>query len=603
MIHSSFKLAASSAVLALLGGCASPGLQQIVEASTKAMRPALDAGTPKAMPITGDRLLGSAAMAEELAKQQLAAPVARRATKPWYGARMVAVNSDELLPPVFAERYTFDFDDRNSGGRVPLEVVAERIYRITGVPVRISADVHTRLGPAGASAPAPAMALPAAGSVANRTNAIPLAGAGSFGAGANATANQGADLSRPMLPVTDLSAIEMRWRERDMTSFLNTVTDRLGLGWSYRDGVVMIHRFTSETFELAAFSGHQDFAMTISGSSAGAAGGSGGASGSSASQLQVNESGKMEAVASFVKSLTTMLASVPGSTVTLNEGTARLTVTTTKDAMRQVRSVVRQELESMSRQVMIQIDIYSVSNTISNESGVNMAVLFQNLQKTLGVAFTGPASSVSSQAGGIAMNILSVANGGNPSNALVQKLGDSSLVIQALHQNGMSVQHQPLTMIALNRHWARKTNLRQTGYLSETTPSTVAGAGSGAPGLKTSTITTGDRFIIQPAILDNGGVMLKFGVSLTNLLGLFDVVAGAGPTLQKVQTPEVSGTDDQSTVMLKAGEVMVLTGLSRYKSNRDGRSLAEGVTSMLGGSSKLESIREDFVIFVRPVLL
>ena len=201
------------------------------------------------------------------------------------------------------------------------------------------------------------------------------------------------------------------------------------------------------------------------------------------------------------------------------------------------------------------------------------------------------------------MNILSLAAGGNPDRRAVQRFGDSSLMIQALHQDGVTVQHQPLNLIALNRQWARKTNLRQTGYLSETTPSTVAGAGSGAPGLKTSTITTGDRFIVLPAILDNGGVLLKFGVSLTSLIGLFDVTAGSGATLQRVQTPEVSGTDDQSTVMLRAGEVMVLTGLSRVKSLYDGRSLGEYMPTLLGGSNKASQTREDFVIFVRPVIL
>ncbi len=169
--------------------------------------------------------------------------------------------------------------------------------------------------------------------------------------------------------------------------------------------------------------------------------------------------------------------------------------------------------------------------------------------------------------------------------------------------SGLVVAHRDGRLRHVNRQWARKTNLRQTGYLSETTPSTVSGAGSGAPGLKTSTITTGDRFLVQPAILDNGSVMLKFGVSLTNLLGLFDVTAGSGATFQRVQTPEVSGTDDQATVMLRAGEVMVLTGMARRKANSDGRSLGESIPRLLGGSLKASDVREDFIIFVRPVIL
>jgi type IVB pilus formation R64 PilN family outer membrane protein len=603
MIHKALSPGVLAGIAFMLAGCAAPELEKRISSVNNQMIPGLNAG---AMPLpTGPLMVGSASMAEELARQQIDPPVAMRAKQPWYGTRMVAVQSDELLPPVFYERFTFDFDDRMSGGRVPIEVVAERIYRITNVPVRISADVNGN-GLSSQAPPAPgqppAIVMPMPGSSTNRPGQ-PLLSPLPLGGAPVETPKQSSEPTRTSLPLTDLNAIEMRWRDRDMVSFLNTVTDRLGLGWSYRDGVVMIHRYVTETFELGAFGSSQDYALSISGASNGAAGGNGGAGGSSSSQLQVTETGKSSPLQSIVKTVTTMLESVKGSSVTLSEGTSRLTVTTTKESMRHVRSMLKQEQESMNRQVMIQIDIYSLSSTNSNDSGVNLQVLFQNLQKTFGVSLAGPTTGVTSEAGGLALNILSVLNGGNPNSNTVKRFGNSALMLQALHQNGISVQHQPLNMIAMNRQWARKTNLKQTGYLSETTPSTVAGAGSGAPGLKTSTITTGDRFIVQPAILDNGTVLLKFGVSLTNLLGLFDVTAGAGATLQKVQTPEVSGTDDQSTVMLRAGEVMVLTGLSRIKSNHDARSLGENVPIVLGGSSKMSQSREDFVIFVRPVIL
>ncbi len=594
-----------NAMVAALGACVfvtacAPTLERKVDAAVAAVRPPL-ANLPQGLD-TNAAVKGSAAGADELARAQLDPPVARRASKPWFGARMVAVQSDEQLPPIFSERFTFNFNDM--GQRVPLGVVAERVYRQTNVPVRVASDVYNP--PAGAATASGALNLPAPGTSTNRGSAAPLPPippGGVGGSDGQTTPKQSAEPARTQQPVTDLNSIEMTWQNRDMVAFLNMITDRLGLSWSYRDGVVTIHRYLTESFELAAFSASQDYAMTISGASQGTAGASGGAGGSSAANLQVSESGKTNAVQSLVQTVTKMLGNVPGSNVTLSEGTSRLTVTTTKEAMREVRAVLRAEQEAMTRQVMLQIDIYSLSQNTSNESGFNLNLFFQNLQSTFGANFITPSSTVSTQAGGVALSILSLANGGNPNSETVRKFGDSNAILQALNQNGLSVQHQPLTMIALNRQWARKTNLRQTGYLSETTPSTVSGAGSGAPGLKTSTITTGDRFLVQPAVLDNGAVMLKFGVSLTNLLGLFDVTAGSGATFQRVQTPEVSGTDDQATVMLRAGEVMVLTGMARRKSNSDGRSLGESMPKLLGGSLKASDVREDFIIFVRPVIL
>ncbi|MDO8280692.1 MAG: hypothetical protein Q7T63_21575, partial [Burkholderiaceae bacterium] len=575
-----------------LWGCSAPLISRQLALAETPVQAAVQLGAA-GLPLSD--VPGSAVQAQRHAQVQRHPPVALRASRPWVGSRFVSVQSDEQLPPIFNEKFSFNFDDRSTAGRVPIEIVVERISRMTQVPVRLSADVRARVSaPAGgAPAAATAMGLPA---LPTRPGPLPPSG--------TRTPRESSDPALTALPTTHLDAIEMKDEGADMATFLSWLTDRLGLSWSYREGAVLIHRFVTESFELGAFAAAQDYSMSMSGASAGVAGGgSGGPTGNSASQLQVAEAGRTEGLPSLLKALTGLLASAPGSSVTLNEASARLSVTTTRDAMRTVRELLRQEQSAMTRQVLIQIDIYTLSASNADESGFNLSLLFSQLQRGLGITLSTPLSAVSAHAGSATASILSAARGGDAGSSLVQRMGDSSLVVQALSQQGLTVQHRPLSMIALNRQWARKTNLRQTGYLSETTASTIAGAGSGAPGLKTSAVTTGDRFMVLPAILDDGSVLLKFGVSLTDLLGLFDVTAGSGATVQKVQTPEVSGTDDQSTVLLRAGEVMMLTGLSRVRAQRDGRSLGESLPRVLGGSTRMSTTREDFVIFLRPVLL
>jgi hypothetical protein len=158
-------------------------------------------------------------------------------------------------------------------------------------------------------------------------------------------------------------------------------------------------------------------------------------------------------------------------------------------------------------------------------------------------------------------------------------------------------------MQAMNRQWARKTNLNDRSYVSETLPSTSTAAGSGSVGMKTANVTTGDRFMIQPAILDNGSVQLRFGISMTNLVAMTETTSGQGTSISRVQNPERSGIDDQSTVMLKAGQVMVLTGMARYKAKDNRRRLAEGWSLLAGGSDAQSLEREEFLVVVRPVLM
>lgn len=572
---------------------------------------AVDANTP-----------GSAAYAERMAREQLNAPVVKRSLRPWIGSTLVDVQSDEALPPIFYEPFNLNFDDRSSDGRVSLQVVVERLSRITKVPVRVSSDILALIAAQSQQGNQrqtsfPALS-PAPGSIANRAGAagaavpvpqlgqaLPAPNAPNPNAATSAGA-VGANQQVPTLPTpspgasqnfTDLSSVEMKWEGRDLASFLNFMTDRLGLSWSYREGVVTIQRFITETFEVSAFLSAQDFRLSLTGQSTSTGGG--GAS----SDLGVAESGRTEPLVSLIKSLTNVVSPVAGSTVNLNEGTGRLAITTTKDLMGRVREIMKSEQESMQRQVMVQVDIYSLNRTLNDERGINWTAVFSNLQNTLGATLSGPPSLAGSSAGNLSLNILSVANGGNPNSSAVQRFGNSNLILQSLAETGLDVTHRPLTLITLNRQWARKTNLRQTGYLAETIPSTIAGAGSGAPGLKTDSVTTGDRFIVQPAILDNGSVLLKFAISLTDLISLFDVTTGSGATLQRVQTPEVAGVDDQATVRLKAGEAMVLTGLTRVRTNSDQRELVEGTGVGLGGSKKQTYTREDFLIFVRAVAL
>ena len=176
-------------------------------------------------------------------------------------------------------------------------------------------------------------------------------------------------------------------------------------------------------------------------------------------------------------------------------------------------------------------------------------------------------------------------------------------MLQLLNQYGTSTQHRPVSLLTLNRQWARKASLASKAYISETVPGAASTLGAGAPGLKPATVTTGDRYLAQPFIMDNHTVVLKFGIGLSSLVQLATFESGSGATLQRVETPEITSLIDQSTVALKAGQLLVITGLSRVISNDDTRKLDEDAPLLAGGSRKMQRQREDFVIFVRPTIL
>jgi type IVB pilus formation R64 PilN family outer membrane protein len=539
----------------------------------------------------GENTLGSAAYAERLANEQANMPVFRRAKSAYVGSIMVPVTTEDKLPAIFKKDFDLNFDDKKAQRRISLDVVAQRLTDLTKVPVRINSDVDVYTQSA--------MATPAVGG-----GVAMSATAGPKGASMSANAlppipTAVAPLGSPMGSLPEVNPLDMKWRGT-LAGFLNHLTNRLNLAWEYRDGTVVIMKFVTEFHEIAAFNGGTKYSMGTGGTASGQ-GGTSGTSATATSTLDVQDQGGSDPVASIEVSVKNMIAGVPGSTVNRAEGSGRLVVKTSKDMQAQVRDFIKAENASMLRQAQIQFDIYSVRTTDADERGFNWDVILTTLSQMYSFRVASPQTLTGLTSGTVGMNILTPDAGSTSDTA--RRYGGSSAIINLLNQVGENVQHRPVSLLAMNRTWARKSKLATEGYLAETTPGPASSVGVGAPGLKTDKVTTGDQYVALPQILDNNTVLLKFGLSLSDLLGIFDVTSGIGLTQQKVQVPNVQSINDQSIVALKPGQVAVITGLSRNITSSDQRTLAEGASVGLGGSRKIGMQREHFIIFVRPVVL
>ena len=593
------------AVATLISGCSiSPTIKQEHQRIAATSAPALAAGVRDTGMATSPEMAGGVMYNERLAAAERSGVVARRASSPWVGSRLMDATTDGVLPPIFNESFRLRFDD--AGSRVPLAVVAERLTRMTRMPVRISQDVYNASAATGVSrvAAAPTLGTPGVPMPApmpgQSLNMAPVGTVPNGLQGGQAmpmpmVAGQPFMMPAPVFqqPVTDINSVEMNW-DGTLSGFLNHLTSRLNLSWNYRDNTIVIERYMTESFELSAFVGQQDFRMSLSGGNTSSSDGEG--SGKSSANMNINESGKLAALESLRNSIESMVKSHGGSVI-LNEGTGRMTVTAPRDVMSRVRDVVRAEDAVMQRQAIVQIDVYSVTTSEDDERGVNWNVVFQDLAGSWGATLSTSAAMSNIPTAQIGLNILSGGSG-----SASRHFGDSSVMLNLLNKVGTSAKFRPVSMVAMNRQWARQTNLMSTGYVSETVPGTSSSAGvSSSVGLKTDTITVGDKFMVQPAILDNGSVMLRFGMSLSELLNMLTMSAGSGSSQQTVQMPVTTGTDNQWTVRLDPGQAMIVSGLSRRTAGHNANSIGPGVNPMLGGSVGGNAKREDFVIVVRAM--
>ena len=558
----------------------------------------------------GDDVRGGASNSDRLALAQRNMPVARRAAAPYIGSQMVPSTSEDRLPSIFQEPFTIDFSDAmkdsNGSGGVSLSIAMARVSRLTNVPIRVQPDVYTSTIDTAASSAPMALPLPPGtpmqmpSPVLTNSTVEILASSSAPKEGKTrvvpASKSVRAEPVSTVQPMT-VRAVEMKYTGT-MAGYLNRVTDRLGLTWEYRDSTIVISRFVIESHEVFAVAGTSKYSMGGSGGSSASTGGSGG-TGSSSSSSDVSESGESNVMGSMEKAIIAMITEIPGSTVTRSDGSGRFVVKTSREMQSRVRDYIKAENNTMRRQAQIQFDIYSVTIDDADQHGVDWNAALASLRfPALNFGLSAPTSLADATAGAASVKVLSGLGG-----TLSQVLGNSSLIIQALTQNGYSAQHRPVSLVALNRQWASQSKTGTEYYLSETTPGPASSTGVGAPGLKTDKITTGDRYVVMPQIFDDNTIMLKFDLTLSDLLGLFDVTVGTGLTAQKVQAPKTSSVAVRQPVAVRPGEIVAITGLSRDVATSNSRRLGESIPLVAGGSKTVSTKREYFLIFVRAVVL
>jgi len=577
--------------LAFLAACADPGVTERVQAD-HALGAAGTASlhADRTLAQQGVAAAGTRADADRRAAEQAARPVLRHARSAWVGSVSVPMGSGERLPSIFTEPVMLNFDDAVSGGKVSLRTMADRITAVTGVPVRLKPDVFAGgdAAPRPLATPVPLPTLPALPTSTGRGDVVAIP------AGA------------PALPrETSVNAVAMRW-SGSLQGYLDQVTDQLNLAWEYRDGVVVVERLCTEFFEIAALESETDYHLGLSGAdqanATSSGNGGGGTSSTASSSNEVSEHGKSNVVGSLLAAIGQILKDVPGSSVVRSDGSGRIAVTTTKETLSKVRDFVRVENESLLRQAQVEFDVYSVTRNESDERGIEWSAVLSALGGAYTASFGSPATLAGTTAASIGFSILTPAQSGAATPA-TRRFGGSDALLKLLGEYGVSTQHREVSLLALNRTWDRKSSLGGRAYVSATIPGAASTTGVGAPGLVTSTVTTGDRYLAQPFILDNDTVLLKFGIGLSSLVSLVNFTSGTGTSQQTVQTPETTAINDQATVALKAGQILVITGLSRQVSTDDRRTLTDGAPIGLGGSKTQSRLREEFVIFVRPTIL
>lgn len=484
----------------------------------------------------------------------------------WLGKNAVKT-SQTVLPPIFYEEAAFDRTVQS------LSELAERLTMRSGIPTKISSDAQNIANSIAVSS-AVANAVPASGTPPSTVNSAAVTG--SMTTGSQSAGNN----TRPR------TAIRIMYANGSFKGLLDTVAARFGVSWQYSNGVIQFYHTDARTFQIHALPGDSTFSAAVtsgaSSSSGGTSSGSGGQNHGVASNNSQNIAlnSQLSVYGSIEKTIAAMVSTY--GKVVASPATGSITVVDTPDSLERIAAYVESENKSLSRQISINVTVLAVTLENSDDYGIKWDLVYQGLQSRYGLSNTASKPSGSVFSAGILQ-------------ASGSKLSGSSLVIQALSEQGKVRRETTASVVTLNNQPVPVQVARQSSYLqsSQTTLTAQIGATTSlTPGM----VTSGFNMSILPHVLNNGTVMLQFTTDISALKG-FRTVSSNGSS---IETPEVETRNFLQRVAMKSNETLIISGFEQTSDNLNQNGVGTASNMLLGGEYKASSNKEIIVILITP---
>ncbi|WP_367672607.1 PilN family type IVB pilus formation outer membrane protein [Serratia symbiotica] len=460
---------------------------------------------------------------------------------------------------------------------ISLPELGQRVTALCGVRVSITPDAFAALGNVasgsvitsqmGSQLPAP-----------DDNGRIPLSQMG------GATARQ------------SVSLIHGLKYQGDIRGLLDMAASGLGLSWRSDSNGIYFYQLDTRTFQLVILNTKINSSASItsgSGNQLGSGGGStGGTTGDVSSNQKTDYGMNSDLYADIRKTIEQMVTPKTGR-FWLSDATGTLSVTDTPDVLERIGRYIEYQNKVLSRQVQLNIQIVSVSQTHNEQLGLDWGLVYKSLHN-FGAILTGSMVNTSSSAASAGISILDTATGS------AAKFSGSSLLIKALSEQGNVSMALNQTDPTANLTPVAYQLSSQRGILSSSSSTATANVGV-TSSMTTTTLTTGLFMTMLPFIQESGDVQLQFAFSYTSPPKIESFISQDGNTRNDLPTTSTEGLARK--VNLRSGQTLVLTGSEQQNVSSDKRGTFTPGNFILGGGQNGSRGRTTLVIMITPVLL
>ncbi|MFY9288924.1 MAG: hypothetical protein WAO98_10535, partial [Alphaproteobacteria bacterium] len=338
-------------------------------------------------------------------------------------------------------------------------------------------------------------------------------------------------------------------------------------------------------------------------------GGSGrGGGGSSQSSIKQNSTFNLDF--KFWDELNQILGAMLGGTGTVitSPSVGTVTVTTTPEIMRTIAAYMEKENQRLSRQIAINVEIYSVGLSDGTDFKVAFDTALRRL-RNFGVNFSSAAapSSVSGFSGFTGGGILSTAIL-NPAT-----VGEVTDVFTALSGIGDTTKVAKFPLVTLNnRPVSRRIGTDVAYVANSTTANTTTGSTSNI-GTQVTPATIRQGFSVQltPRLLDDGRILMQYSLSVVDIRSIasFNSVCGSdescsgGAGSTTVQLPQTLNRIFVQQSVLKSGSTLLMGGAEEEDLQHNSQGVGSPYNYILGGGTAAGRSHTMLFIAITPQVL
>lgn len=500
----------------------------------------------------------------------------------WLSGTRVNVARDDALPALFNRPAMFDRSVSS------LQEFAERMTRLTAVPTRVAASAAL----AAQRTTGGAWSASSAGANSTGTAGLPPLPPGMASGGHAQSVSMNGGRAQSM-------NVRIAFQGGTLKELLDTASARFGVSWKFADGNIVFYFTDTRVFQVTSIPGDAKLtadvvsAATNNPVSSGAGGGSmtsgastassgNGSSSSNNNNADTSMSAQLSVFNSLESSIKSMLSAY-GSVVP-SPATGSMAVTDTPDVLERVSDFMNIENRVLSRQILVNVTVLSVTLSNNDNYGINWTAVYQALGTKFGITTTLPIPTSTNEFSASVITPTSRASG-------------TSAMINALSTQGSVRRKTSASVTTLNDQPVPVQVATQKSYLAQVSTTNTINVGS-QTALTPGTVTTGFNLTLLPHVLDDGTVMMQFYTNLSQLLSL-DTISSGG---QQIELPNVETRNFLQRVAIKSGQTLVLSGYEGMSD--DGTQQGVGVPQnlLLGGSVSAARSREIIVILLTPVL-